>query len=96
MNMYLQIGDRMKISLKANSFTAAMPEASKLYRLERDRADEGYRTFPFGTILFEDQPLAEVSYNGKVWPMGGTAFPKPPHVQPLFDPAMKISALPSR
>ncbi|MAD98945.1 MAG: hypothetical protein CMB99_16585 [Flavobacteriaceae bacterium] len=96
MNIYLQIGDRHTMELEASSFTAAMPEASQLYREYRDATGEGFRTFPIGHILFGNEPLAEVSYNGKVWPLGGTAFPRDPSLQPLFDPAMKISALPSR
>jgi hypothetical protein len=55
------------IEVPAESFAEASSAASSFIALH----DLGGGNFPSAPVLENGVPVAEVSYNGKVWPVGG-------------------------
>ena len=45
-------------------------EASDRYARRRDRSGLGASGFPGGTVLLGETPIARISYNGRIWPLG--------------------------
>ncbi|AMK23243.1 MULTISPECIES: hypothetical protein [Sphingomonadaceae] len=56
-------------------------EASRLYSERRDRFGLGTSQFPEGEVLLDDIPIARISYNGRIWPLG----PFRPEMEPIYD-----------
>lgn len=62
MTLTLRIGSRLTVTVRNYA------DASKTYAAERDASGEGCSTFPEGALTLDGQPVARVSYNGRVWP----------------------------
>jgi len=56
-------------------------EASRLHDRRRDRWGLGARDLPEAVLLLGDQPIARVSYNGRIWPLVEWL----PGAQPIYD-----------
>lgn len=60
---------------------ANFADASAKYSEVRDASGEGGSTFRDGVVIQDGKPVARISYNGRIWPLGEWV----PGDKPLFD-----------
>lgn len=60
---------------------ASLPEASERYSALRDASGFGASRFPNGKIMDGGRHVANVSYNGRIWPLGNWH----PDMTPIYD-----------
>ena len=58
-----------------------LADASRRYCERRDASGLGASGFPDGSILVDGEPIARISYNGRIWPPG----PWDQEREPLYD-----------
>jgi hypothetical protein len=56
-------------------------EASRRYSECRERSGLGASGFPEGVVLLDHTPIARISYNGRIWPLGIWQ----PDMKPIYD-----------
>ncbi|WP_275504923.1 hypothetical protein [Sphingomonas pollutisoli] len=56
-------------------------DASHLHCRRRERSGLGASGFPEGHVLVDDVPIARISYNGCIWPLGAWSA----DMQPIYD-----------
>lgn len=60
---------KMKIGTRMYEVTDEL-QAVVLYERLRDESGEGASTWPFAKLYVGKRQTAEISYNGRVWPVG--------------------------
>jgi len=56
-------------------------DASRRYSSRREASGLGASGFPEAAIHLDDVPVARISYNGRIWPLGSWG----PDTQPIYD-----------